>query len=191
MLGPSSPMPDPDPDINEDQQPLLLDIDGTEEVRGSQRLGDVELRIPLRLQKMKAASAKKQVIHRPYFTILISALDVILMMYVFPPPTTLTLLLPFFNIICSVEIIVNKGFESFKVRFTSSSLAFLCLLFYSSLFSTLFASPLTCTYQVNPWIGVSAETLLKLGGKFTPLIVNENQWWRYALKHKINSFEPH
>ena len=147
MLGPSSPIPDPDPDINEDQQPLLLDIDGTEEVKGSQRLGDVELRIPLRLQKMKAASAKKQVIHRPYFTILISALDVILMMYVFPPPTTLTLLLPFFNIICSVEIIVNKGFESFKVRFTSSSLAFLCLLFI--LLSSLLCLPLLLRVHIR------------------------------------------
>lgn len=43
--------------------------------------GDVELRIPVRLQKR--VIKKKQVLHRPYFTIIISIVDVLMMMYAF------------------------------------------------------------------------------------------------------------
>jgi len=32
--------------------------------------------------------------------------------------------------------------------------------------------------KVNPWVGVSVETLIKLGAKDVPLIVDQNQWWR-------------
>lgn len=111
--------------LDGDQQPLLQVEEGSED-GGSRRFGDVEMRIPLRLQRMKHAARTKQqrVVHRPYFTIFICVVDVIMMI---------------------VEIIMNKGFASFKV---------------------------------NPWIGVSAQTLINVGGKYTPLIIDNHQWWR-------------
>eukprot|EP01112_Ceratiomyxa_fruticulosa_P021699 TRINITY_DN772_c0_g1_i1.p1 TRINITY_DN772_c0_g1~~TRINITY_DN772_c0_g1_i1.p1 ORF type:complete len:458 (+),score=82.78 TRINITY_DN772_c0_g1_i1:240-1613(+) len=34
------------------------------------------------------------------------------------------------------------------------------------------------SFKVNMWGGVSAQTLLTLGAKYTPWIIYENQWWR-------------
>eukprot|EP00026_Physarum_polycephalum_P009853 Phypoly_transcript_09990.p1 GENE.Phypoly_transcript_09990~~Phypoly_transcript_09990.p1 ORF type:complete len:134 (+),score=23.01 Phypoly_transcript_09990:90-491(+) len=74
-LGPTSVIGSVNPPSadDEDQQPLLLkEEENGGSMRGSRRLGDVELRIPLRLQKMKAAAiSRKHVIHRPYFTIFV------------------------------------------------------------------------------------------------------------------------
>jgi len=57
--------------------------------------GDVEMEVPLRLRKMMEGSgkAKQRIVHRPYFTIFISIVDVLCMV---------------------AELIVNRGFESFK-----------------------------------------------------------------------------
>lgn len=101
--------------------PLLL---GERDNQQERERGDVEMRIPLRLQRMKAAGNKTQAIHRPYFTIIISIIDIIVMI---------------------AEIIINKGFVSFKK---------------------------------NPWIGVSLDTLIEMGGKDTSLIITYYQWWR-------------
>jgi len=101
----------------EDEEADLL---SHEEKNGAEEIDE----IPLRYRKKKSA-AREAVTHRPYFTIFICVVDVIVMI---------------------VELIVNKGFESMKV---------------------------------NPWLGVSAQTLITLGAKDVPLIMYSNQWWRF------------
>jgi len=86
----------------------------------------MEMEVPLRLRKMveQRNRPKRTALYKPYFTIVISVIDVLMMI---------------------VELIVNKGFTSPKI---------------------------------NPWLGVSLETLIILGGKDVPLIIYDQEWWR-------------